>query len=318
MKKYILYKIPAIGVIILFAGASVVSSSMDEKAEQYETDRELSEILNRSDSTILFEDDFNDNEKDFTKWKEIYSDGIWTESNSRCEFMVWEPGYGGRNKEGIESTEFIVPLSADKPLVVTWDIITNIQSTNWAGKLFLEITDGINWIWARYHRYQLATHFMDSNDATYTYLSTYKPNGVWSNEIQIFSDRYIVKMAGDSSGEIYDVLFTPDTPLRVRIYIICAGEQPHLYQRSGFDNVIVTDGEHESEPELKKAFIFGRIQNLIEDEDLIKFDAIRTRVITFSPLSFNTYTDRETLITFGSEIGILTDGFALGIFNVAI
>jgi hypothetical protein len=200
---------------------------------------------------VLFYDDFNDNEKDFTKWKEYYTDGFWTESNQRCEFMVWEPGYGGRNKEGIESNEFIAPLSEDTPLVVKWDIITDIYSTNWAGKIFLEITDGVNWLWARFHRFQLATHFMDSNDETYTYLSTYKSNGYWSNEIQIFSDRYIVKMGGDSSGTIYDSLFTPNSPLRIHIYIICAGEKPWLFQRSGFDNVIVSIGNPGSNSEKK-------------------------------------------------------------------
>jgi hypothetical protein len=307
-----------IGVIILFIGASIVSSSIIEKSKRYETDAEISEISNQISSTILFEDDFNDNEKDFTKWMEIYADGFWTESNQRCEFMVWEPGYGYRNKEGIESTEFIVHLSKETPLVVSWDIITDIHSTNWAGKLFLEITDGVNWIWARFHRYQLATHFMDSNDATYSFLSTYKPNGYWSNEIQLFSDRYIVKMAGDSSGEIYDTIFTPDSSLRIRIYIICAGEQPQLFQRSGFDNVIVTNGNYKSEPESKKALIFGRIQNLIEDNNQVIFDALRIRVITVSPFSFNTYTDNEKVVSVGSKIGILTDSLAFGFFNILI
>ena len=315
MKKYIV-----LGIVFLFFGASVVSSSIVEK--------NTPETLIKSDDLILFEDDFNDNEKDFTKWKEIYSDGIWTESNSRCEFMVWEPGYGNRHKEGIESISFIAPFSKDIPLVVTWDIITDIYSTNWAGKIFLKITDGVNWVWVRFHRYQLATHFMDSNDDTYTYLSTYKPNGLYSNEIQIFSDRYVIKMAGDSSGPIYETLFTPDSPLRVCIYIICAGSQPQLYQRSGFDNVMVSIKEHDNAivvadefnivSETKKALILGRIQNLIKDEDLTKFDAIRTQVITFNPISLNTYKDRETLSTFGSKIGILTNNFALGIFNVAI
>jgi len=291
---------------------------IDEKSGQFETARELSKLQTKYGSNILFEDDFNDNEKDFTKWTEIYFDGAWTESNQRCEFMVWEPGYGNRNKEGIESHEFTHQLTTDTPLVVTWDIITDIWSTNWAGKLFLEVTDGTNWIWARFHRYQLATHFMDSNDASYSYLSTYKPDGTWSNEIQIYSDKYIIKMAGDSSGEIYDTIFTPGLPLKVRIYIICAGEQPRFFQRSGFDNVIVSNGEQESKTEIKKALICGRIQNLIEDEDLIKFNAIRTWILTLNPFSLNTYTDEETIVTIGSNIGILTKSFAFGFFNVAI
>jgi hypothetical protein len=237
VKKKLLSKTLVIGVILLFIGASVLPIISGKKISIVHLLSTHTTLM--SEETILFYDDFDDNEKNYTKWTEIYTDGAWTESNQRCEFMVWEPGYGYRNKEGIESIEFDASYSQDNPLVITWDIITDIYSTNWAGKIFLKITDGTNWLWARFHRYQLATHFMDSNDDTHTYLSTYKPNGYYSNEIQIFSDRYIVKMDGDSSGEIYDSLFTPGTPLKVCIYIICAGEQPWLFQRSGFDNVKV-------------------------------------------------------------------------------
>ena len=267
MSNYCCKKALVIGIILLFVGISGIPLISGITVPEGYDNLQLTQFSPILEDNILFFDDFDDNEKNFAKWTEIYTDGVWTESNQRCEFMVWEPGYGGRNKEGIQSTEFIAPFSADKPLVVTWDIITDIFSTNWAGKVFLEITDGTNWIWARFHRFQLATHFMDSNDATYTYLSTYKPDSSWSNEIQVFSDRYIVKMAGDSSGEIYDTIFTPDSPLRVCIYIICAGEKPWLFQRSGFDNVKVTIDKQKSNRETKVDLIEGCIKKSLVDEN---------------------------------------------------
>lgn len=48
--------------------------------------------------------------------------------------------------------------------------------------------------------------------------------------------------------------------------------------------------------ELKKAFIFGKITNLSTQGDYITFEAVKTRVITFSPFSFNTYISGENFI----------------------
>ena len=267
MGDYIFRKSLIIGLMILFVGASVTPSISRNIAGLNEGMKE-SIIESRGNRDILFYDDFNDNIKDYSKWTEIYTEGTWEEINQRTEFKVNEcppPNY--ERHEGIERSDFSVSLSSSQPVIVSSDMISNIGSIGWVGYLYLEITDGTNWIWARFHRFQLATHFMDSNDATYTYLSTYKPDSSWSNEIQVFSDRYIVKMAGDSSGEIYDTIFTPDSPLRVCIYIICAGEKPWLFQRSGFDNVKVTIDKQKSNRETKVDLIEGCIKKSLVDEN---------------------------------------------------
>jgi parallel beta-helix repeat protein len=50
------------------------------------------------------------------------------------------------------------------------------------------------------------------------------------------------------------------------------------------------------EPELRKAFIFGKITNLSSAEGYIAFEAIKTRVIIFRPPSFHKYLAGETWI----------------------
>jgi len=48
--------------------------------------------------------------------------------------------------------------------------------------------------------------------------------------------------------------------------------------------------------ELKNAFIFGKITNLSSQGEYIQFEAVKTRVITFSPFSFNTYMSGEVFV----------------------
>ena len=43
----------------------------------------------------------------------------------------------------------------------------------------------------------------------------------------------------------------------------------------------------------QNAFIFGKIINLSSQGDYIQFEAVKTRVFTLNPLSFNTYLSGE-------------------------
>jgi hypothetical protein len=71
------------------------------------------------------------------------------------------------------------------------------------------------------------------------------------------------------------------------------------------------------EPSTKNPLIIGRIKNLIIYDDFAIFEAIKTRVITFNPFSFITYTSAVMLITY-SKLGILTHNFIFGFFYVEI
>jgi PKD repeat protein len=193
--------------------------------------------VSEGDEGVIFFDDFNDNIKDYTKWTEIFADGEWEEINQRCEFKLYEPG---RNVyQGIKSTNFTVQLNPNTPLIVNWDLISDIGSTNWAGVISLKLTDGTNYIKAGYWRWESATLVRDSDDDDWTYLDGNTPDGTYNSEIQVYSDRYIVRIGEDTSPIVYQSIFTPGLPLYIEIYLASGGSQPNLYLKSGFDNILV-------------------------------------------------------------------------------
>lgn len=187
---------------------------------------------------ILFSDDFNDNSKDYSKWSEIFTYGSWDETNSRTEFLINEPG-NTREGEGIQSISIPVSLTTKNSVVISCDMISDIGSTGWVGFLFLKVTDGTNWVTAEYTRYRDELRIRDSNDASQTLIGS-RGDGMWFNEIEIFSDGYEVTMDSRSSGWIADPLFSSTSEISVQLYIENGGEVPECYQKSGFDNVVVT------------------------------------------------------------------------------
>jgi hypothetical protein len=88
----------------------------------------------------------------------------------------------------------------------------------------------------------------------------------------------------------------------------------YSYIKSSFDKIKVTY----QEPPKIRALIIGRIENLIIYGGNAVFRAIKTRIITFNPFSSIIYTSAIMLVTLGSKIGILTNFFVLGFFNVII
>jgi hypothetical protein len=53
---------------------------------------------------------------------------------------------------------------------------------------------------------------------------------------------------------------------------------------------------NDSEPEFQKAFVFGKITNLSSQGEYIQFEAVKTRVIVFSPFSFSSYISNEKVV----------------------
>jgi hypothetical protein len=186
-------------------------------------------------SNLLFEDDFDDNSIDYTKWSEIFDEGAWQETNQHMEFMAYEQNH----YEGVESQLFNVSLSPDEGIIVSWDLISNISSNGAVGHIVLQITDGTNWIEAQYYRWTNDLRYWDSNDGDLILLNPDHSDGTWNNEIRIFSDRYFVRMDADSSDWIYDPIFSSGSSLRVNCILRVSGTTPSSYTRSGFDNVIV-------------------------------------------------------------------------------
>lgn len=243
MKK----KIIGIFICILFFGVSFVPS-IDGNIAELNEDLKENIIRNSGHRDILFSDDFNDNTKNFSKWTEIYNEGTWWERNQRTEFQLYESG-GGVRKEGIESSEIEVFISSFKSVKISADMFGDIEHSpgQAVGKMFLRVTDGTNWIELLYQR-NLYTKYKDSNDAGWTVLNDNFLQESWENTIEIYSDRYSVKMHEDSSGWIYDDdLFDSNPTLSVQIDMQLGGDFPSFYWICGFDNVIV-EGRQENQP----------------------------------------------------------------------
>jgi hypothetical protein len=187
---------------------------------------------------MLFFDDFDDNSKNYSKWTEIFGNGTWDEINQRIEFQVLESIPHWEKEEGIKSSPFSVSISSIQSVRFNCTMISNIESTSSVGYLYFEISDGTHWIRGAYRIGYDRLQFQDSNDADYTILGT-RGDSTWSNTIEVFSDKYRVIMDSYDSGWIYDSLFFSNPTLDVKIYVSNGGTNPPLYQRSGFDDVMV-------------------------------------------------------------------------------
>ncbi len=301
-KTYIFIMIFLICILLTTVFQSLVSKPINSKYK----------INNYNDKFIIFFDDFNDNIIDYLKWDEIYTDGSWEEINQRCEFQAYEPSSEGIDHlQGIESKIFNVFLNPVTPLIISCDFLTELGSTARAGRMYLEITDGENWIQAEYSKYRDETRYWDSNDESKTKISS-QNEGNWKTEIQVFSDRYFITMDGKSSDVIYDEILNPDAPLKIRIVLLNSGITPFLYQHSGFDNVEVSFIQHEIVP----VYLFGMIEDLNQHFDFYIIESINVKEFSLFPLSFYKYPSGEKLVLYGHHIGLLSNNRVIGGFNI--
>jgi hypothetical protein len=234
-------KIVGILIVGLFIGASILPIISGKIKEDNKNDPFSSE------NYIIFEDDFNDDTKDYTKWTEFETDGQWWEQNQRTEFILLLNG--AKLYEGIISTSFYFPFSSSQYVKFTCDMIYNIGSSNGVGNLYFEITDSNHWNWILgYYKSDSNTlYFGDSNDISGTILGT-RDDGNWSNSIEVFSDKYKVTMDSYDSDWVYDSIFSPSSILNVKIYMGVGEDSPPPYIIMGFDNVQVEGITDESQP----------------------------------------------------------------------
>jgi hypothetical protein len=191
-------------------------------------------------SDILFSDDFNDNNKDFNKWTEIYSNGIWEETNSRTEFKLTESGGTGTRFQGIESSDIQAMVGGDEPwenkLTITWKILSDIGSTSRGGEVLLKITDSKNWIEVGYDCLNDKAIYRDSLGNGDEFVGGDEP---WENKLDIFVDKYEVTM-NSYTATITDSIFADGiSTFNVQIFIKLAGSTRDLFQHSSFDEIIV-------------------------------------------------------------------------------
>ncbi|KYK19979.1 hypothetical protein AYK24_04520 [Thermoplasmatales archaeon SG8-52-4] len=200
-----------------------------------------------NNSEIIFEDDFNDNTKNFSKWTELFTEGEWWERNQRTEFRLYETTH--YSYEGINSSEFTASFSSTEGINILADMITDIEHSpgQYVGGPHIKITNGTNYIDISYSRHFDETRIKDSK-GTYIVLNYNKPDGDWINQIKIFSDRYKVRMDSDDSGWIYESIFPSNPTLTIRLYIQLAGDHPNLYWIAGFDNIKIETTTFENQP----------------------------------------------------------------------
>lgn len=184
---------------------------------------------------VLFEDDFNDNTKDTSKWSEIDSQGEWWEINEICQLYLI--GSGNPISEKIESNTIQVRVSQDLPLIISIDMNTKVSSNTEEGRIHFKVDAGLNWVWTVYDRANDYLLVKDSNDADWTIIG-HRGDGTWDNEVQIFPDRYYVQMDGFNSGWVIDSLFSSTTQLKMVLYIELDASLDQ-YINVGYDNAKV-------------------------------------------------------------------------------
>ena len=200
----------------------------------------VTKVIEGPFSYIILEDSFNDDNPDYNKWTEYFNEGNWTEKNKRVEFKLYEPGMGNpNNREGIISSNFTVNLSKEDSVLISCDMIADIESTGFVGRSKIRVTDEsfLNYIEIEY---LFNNHLVvrDSYDLEETKLNRDKSKlpGIWENQILIFSDRYLVKMDEYQSQWRYRPVFPSEATLRVIIYIQNTGINTQCYYHAGFDN----------------------------------------------------------------------------------
>jgi len=218
MLSFIFKKITLFFILGFFITSQVPAITIDGEIPDDPLVTKNSEIRYIPLSAVtIFSDDFNDNTKNYSKWSEIYNDGLWSEVNQQTELSV--TATGPRVIEGIESSTFTPYFSTTQNINISWDVSSGIVAGSAWGRFGFRITDGTNWIESQYDRFNDTTHFMDSNDGGWTVLNNSQIDSNWTNFMGIFSDRYeVISGNWDFSGWVNDSIFTSGQPLKIQIY----------------------------------------------------------------------------------------------------
>ncbi|PNX46098.1 MAG: hypothetical protein BV456_12720 [Thermoplasmata archaeon M8B2D] len=238
----------------------------------------VSNMLETSYDDILFSDDFNDNQKDYNKWMEIYSSGIWEETNSRAEFQLTESGGTGARSEGIQSTGIQAMIGGDEPwekkVEITWIMHPTIDSTSTEGKAAMKVTDGRNYIMVEYDRTGGVARYNDNLGNSGEFIGGDEP---WENKLEILGDKYFVTMNMQSATVDNTIFSTVSVTLNVQLFIELGGSTRTNYLRSGFDDIIVRQITSENQPPTKPSISYNKandelvVSSTDPDNDQIRY-----------------------------------------------
>jgi hypothetical protein len=184
---------------------------------------------------IIFFDDFNDNVKDLDVWTELNSDGIWKEVNQRTEFTL--QAAGGPVREAIESIYFPVEITEEKSAIISFDIISDISSDIGVGQFrFYVWDDNDNFVMTSYYRPEDTLQYIDKNKEDWVPFGS-RGDGTWYNCIEIYSNRYRIKMSGCDSGWIDSQLFSSSNSIKVKL--VNKLEWDSGSWTGGYDNIYI-------------------------------------------------------------------------------
>lgn len=184
---------------------------------------------------IIFFDDFDDNEKDFDVWTEINSNGVWEEVNQRTEFTL--QGVGNPIREAIESIYFPVEITEEKSAIISFDIISDISSNIGVGQFRFYVWDNNgNYVMTSYYRPENKLQYIDKNKEDWVPFGS-RDDGTWNNNIEIYSNRYRIKMSGFDSGWVDSQLFSSSNSIKVGL--VNKLEWPSGSWTGGYDNVFI-------------------------------------------------------------------------------
>lgn len=122
------------------------------------------------------------------------------------------------------------------------------------------------------------TYTINELSVTFNATSSYDPDGNITTWLWDFGD------GAGGTGEIITYNYLLSGTYNVTLTVV---------DNDGYDDSNTQEITVEKIPEFQKAFIFGKITNLSSQGDYISFEAVKTRVVIFSPFSFSIYVSGE-------------------------
>lgn len=332
MKKYLLSRTFVIGVLILLVGASVVSSIESDS----ETLTKVSNIgtLDVSEGLVAY-------------WSFDYNDGsiAYDESENNNDGFItgatWTAGISG-NALDFDGVNDYVEVSTSSSL--------NFGSGDFSISAWVR-TDN-----SKIDDLQIVEKMDRESQAPFTgyylrisHLSSYENKAEpclsdGTNEVEIFGNEFV------SDNEWHFIVATFDRDDKLTLYVdsefetsedidivgnidvaspLYIGQQDNNDNRFigqideiRFYNRVITieeiDELFNNPAGLKKTLMFGKLVDSEDVGNLIIFNAVKIRCIRISPFEFIRLTAGEKIKISEDYKGILTSGFALGIFDVNI
>jgi len=147
------------------------------------------------------------------------------------------------------------------------------------------------------------TYDIDGATVSFDASSSYDRDGAIVTWLWDFGDGV------EGAGEIIEHTYSEGGTFEVTLTVI---------DDDGYEGQITKSIEIEAEYEFERMILLGRITNLDTEEDIITFEAVNLRAITFSPFSFNPYASGEQVIISKKYLGFVGANFIFALCDAVI